>query len=323
MKNELKSDTLYHTVQKAEKRIQQYKRVTPLEFSSHLSRISKSDVFLKLENQQITGSFKIRGALNKILTLSETKKFVTASSGNHGLAVAHALQLLGGSGTIYLPTSTAQVKINALRQYDIELQFVGDECQESEVFARKVASKELEVSYISPYNDLDVIGGQGTIGIELAKQLTQIDTVLVSVGGGGLISGIAGYLTKIKSDIEIIGCIPENSPVMHESIKAGKIVDMIIKPTLSDGTAGGIEANSITFQLCQQYVDRFIVIQEKEIANAIHLILEKHHLVIEGAAGVTVAAYLKEKHEFEGKNVVLIICGGNIGLEDLKNIICD
>ncbi|MHA2293820.1 MAG: pyridoxal-phosphate dependent enzyme, partial [Candidatus Hodarchaeales archaeon] len=191
MKNEFKSDTLYHTIQKAEKRIRQYKRVTPLEFSSHLSRISKSDVFLKLENQQITGSFKIRGALNKILTLSETKKFVTASSGNHGLAVAHALQILGGSGTIYLPTSTAQVKTNALRQYDIELQFVGDECQESEVFARKIASKELDVSYISPYNDLDVIGGQGTIGIELAKQLTQIDTVLVSVGGGGLISGIA------------------------------------------------------------------------------------------------------------------------------------
>ncbi len=309
-------------VLEAEKRIRAYIRETPLEYSPHLSKMGNCEVFLKMENVQLTGSFKARGAMNKLLSLPKDTDVTTASSGNHGLAVAYALRKVGGTGTIYLPTTTAQVKIDRLRNYDIQLEFVGTDCVEAEIFARKIADRE-EKTFISPYNDLKIIGGQGTIAIELSKQLAKIDVVLVTIGGGGLISGIAGYLKDINPRVEIVGCLPLNSAVMYESIKAGMIIDMESKPTLSDGSAGGIEPNAITFRLCQRYVDHYILVNEEEIANAVIVMLEKHHMVVEGAAGVTVAAYMKEKNSFEGKNVVLIICGGNISIQQLKEIICD
>ena len=309
-------------VLEAEKRIRAYIRETPLEYSPYLSKMGKCEVFLKLENIQVTGSFKARGAMNKVLSLQKDKEVTTASSGNHGLAVAHALHKVGGTGTIYLPTTTAQIKIDRLRNYDIPLEFFGEDCVKAEIFAREIADREKKI-FISPYNDLKIIGGQGTIAIELSKQLGKIDVVLVTVGGGGLISGIAGYLKDLKPNVEIIGCLPMNSAVMYESIKAGKIIDMESKPTLSDGSAGGIEPNAITFELCQRYVDHFILVNEEEIANAITLMLQEHHMVVEGAAGVTVAAYLKEKERFEEKNVVLVICGGNISLAQIKEIICN
>ena len=308
-------------VLEAEKRIRSYIRETPLEYSPYLSR-KGGEVFLKMENVQLTGSFKARGAFNKLLSLSKNTEVTTASSGNHGLAVAYALSKIGGTGTIYLPTTTAQVKIDRLRNYDIQLEFYGSDSVEAEIFARKIADRDNKV-FVSPYNDLKIIGGQGTIAIELSKQLAKIDIVLVTVGGGGLISGIAGHLKELNPNIEIIGCLPKNSAVMYESIKTGKIIEMESKPTLSDGSAGGIEPNAITFGLCQRYVDHYILVNEEEIANAIMLMVEKHHTVVEGAAGATIAAYLKEKSRFEGKNVVLIICGGNISIKQLKEIICN
>ena len=306
----------------AEKRIRSYIRETPLEYSPYLSRKGSCEVFLKMENVQLTGSFKARGAMNKLLSLPKNTEVTTASSGNHGLAVAYSLSKIGGTGTIYLPTTTAQVKIDRLRNYDIQLEFHGSDSVDAEIFARKIAERDNKV-FISPYNDLKIIGGQGTIAIELSKQLAKIDVVLVTIGGGGLISGIAGHLKELNPSIEIIGCLPKNSAVMYESIKTGKIIDMESKPTLSDGSAGGIEPNAITFELCERYVDHYILVNEEEIANAIILMLEKHHTVVEGAAGVTIAAYLKEKSRFEGKNVVLIICGGNISIKQLKEIICN
>lgn len=309
-------------VLEAEKRIRSYIRETPLEYSPYLSRKGRAEVFLKMENVQLTGSFKARGAMNKLLSLHKDTEVTTASSGNHGLAVAYALSKVGGTGTIYLPSTTAQVKIDRLRDYDIQLEFLGSDCVETETYAREIAEREGKV-FISPYNDSKIIGGQGTIAIELIKQLSKIDVVLVSVGGGGLISGIAGYLKDINPDIEIVGCLPANSAVMYESLKAGIIVEMESKPTLSDGTAGGIEKQSITFELCQRYVDQFILVNEQEIAKAIKLMLEKHQMVVEGAAGVTIAAYIQERKQFEGKNVVLVICGRNIGFDQLKRILCD
>lgn len=309
-------------VLEAEKRIRTYIRETPLEFSPYLSKMGNSNVYLKMENIQLTGSFKARGAMNKILSLPKGTEITTASSGNHGLAVAYALSKLGGTGTIYLPTTTAPVKIERLRNYDIPLEFYGTDSVEAEILAKEIADRDNKV-FISPYNDLEIIGGQGTIGIELTRQLAKIDVVFVTIGGGGLISGIAGYLKDLNPSVEIVGCLPLNSAVMYESIKAAKIIDLESKPTLSDGSAGGIEPNAITFELCQRYVDHYILVNEEEIAHAILLMLEKHHMVVEGAAGVTVAAYLKEKDRFEGENVVLIICGGNIGFRQLKEIICN
>lgn len=175
--------------------------------------------------------------------------------------------------------------------------------------------------YVSPYNDLQVIGGQGTIALELMRQLEKLDTIFVPVGGGGMISGIAGYLKSVKNHVKVSGCLPKNSPVMAESVKANRIVEMESLPTLSDGTAGGLEANAITFDLCQTLVDDYILVSELEIRDAMRLFMETHHMLIEGAAGVAIASYLKHKELCQGKSVVIVICGANISLETLKTVL--
>lgn len=309
----------------AEKRIRKHIRETPVEFSPYLSQLGSCQVYLKLENIQISGSFKLRGAMNKILSLNKNelkRGIVTASTGNHGAAVAYTLKKFGWKGTIFLPETTSQVKIEAFRLYDVDIKFYGNDCLDSELFARDTAKKNNRV-YISAYNDPKIIGGQGTIGIELARQINKIDTVLVPVGGGSCISGIAGYLKSVDNNIEIIGCQPENSAVMYESIKAGKIIDMESKPTISDGTAGGIEMDTITFDICKKYVDDYILITEDEIKKAIRLVLEKHYMLIEGSAALQVASFIKAKERFRSKNVVLIISGSKIGLDTLKEVLCN
>ncbi len=175
--------------------------------------------------------------------------------------------------------------------------------------------------YIPPYNDLKIIGGQATIGIELQKQIENINTVLVPVGGGGLISGIAAYLKSMDKNIEIVGCQPENSAVMYESINAGKIVEMESKPTLSDASAGGIEPGAITFDICKKYVDDFILVTEEEIKDGIKLFIEKHNLLIEGTGVLAAASFLKTIEKFKNKNVVLILSGARISLNQLKEVL--
>jgi len=310
-------------VREAEQRISRFVLQTPIEYSFPLSKLLKANVYLKLENLQITGSFKIRGAFNKILSLSEEQRkkgFITASTGNHGLAVSYALKELGYKGTIFLPHSVIHSKIKAFEYFPVQLKFIGKGCEETENYAREFARKYNKI-YISPYNDEKIIGGQGTIGLEISKQLKKFDYVLASVGGGGMISGIAGYLKKMNSSVKITGCLPVNSPVMYESIKADKIVNMKVKPTISDGTVGGIEPEAITFKLCKKLVDDWILVSEAEIKEAIKFMLMAHHYLIEGAAGVTVASAVKNKKRFTGKTIVLILCGRNISLELLKKIL--
>jgi threonine dehydratase len=261
--------------------------------------------------------------MNKLLSLAKKERkigLVTASSGNHGAAFAYALKKLRLKGTIFMPSISNQAKIEGLRYYDAELKFHGTDCVEAEVFARNTAGKN-HLQYISPYNDLKIIGGQATIGIELRRQIENINTVLVPVGGGGLISGIAGYLKSIDKNIEIIGCQPENSAVMYESIKAGKIVEMKSKPTLSDASAGGIEKDTITFNICKKYVDDFILVTEEETKEGIKLFIEKHNMLIEGTAALPAASYLKTIEKFKNKNVVLILSGARISLDQLKEVI--
>lgn len=319
-----KSENIKEEALEAEERIREHIRETPLEYSPYLSQLGNCSVFLKLENLQITGSFKLRGAMNKILSLSDqqrNKGIVTASSGNHGAAFAYLLHKFGLKGMIYLPEYASPAKIESLRLYGSDLKFYGTDCVHTENFARKEAEKNSYI-YIPPYNDPKIIGGQATVGLELARQLEKFYAVIVPVGGGGLISGIAGYLKSEDKKIEIIGCQPENSAVMYESIKAGKIVEMESKPTLSDGTAGGIEKGSITFDICKNYVDDFIVVSEEEIAEAIMLFLEKHYMLIEGAAALSVASFIKEARRFNKKKVVLIISGAKMSLNKLREILC-
>lgn len=308
----------------AEKRIRPNILKTPLIESRELGKLISGKVYLKLENEQYTGSFKARGSLNKILSLSDEEKqrgVITASTGNHALGCARALEIAQANGTIFLPENASRAKVQALSNYTAELKFHGSDSLTTELHAKKVAEEENRV-WVSPYNDPQIMGGQGTIGIELLQQLPQFDCALITVGGGGLIGGIGTYLKAHRPETEVIGCQPENSPEMALSVKAGHIVylDEYIE-TLSDGSAGGIEDGSITFPICQQVVDDYLLATEEEIAEGIKFVVHKHHKIIEGAAAVTVAALVKNKERFQGKTVVLVMCGANIDIEKLKKII--
>jgi threonine dehydratase len=307
----------------AEKRIRPYLRETPLEYSYFLTMMTGSEVYLKLENIQVTGSFKARGALNKILSLPPSKsKIITASTGNHGLGVANALSVVKKEGTIYLPKGASPAKVEAIKMRGVPVEFIGENSDETEQYVRKL-SQTTDLIYVSPYNDEEVLAGQGTIGVELLRQLPEVEAVFVSIGGGGLIGGIASYLKANNPKIEVIGCLPENAPAMYECIKAGKIIEVPEKPTLSDGTAGGIEAGSITFGICQQLVDSYITVSEDEIMASMRLMIKHHHLIVEGSAGVAIAALMKSKERFKKKKVAIIICGGNVSEAVLKSLICN
>ncbi len=307
----------------AEERIRPYIRETMLERSAYLSHLGSANVHCKLENLQHTGSFKARGAMNKLLSLTpeeRTRGVVTASTGNHGTAVARSASVLNASAIIFVTENASLSKVQAIERLGAEVRRYGEDCVVTEVHAREYAVRN-RLAYVPPYNDPQVIGGQGTIGVELVRQLGEIDAVFVSLGGGGLISGIATYLKSVHPNVQIVGCSPENSPVMVRSVEAGRILELPSLPTLSDGTAGGLEARSITFELCRQLVSEYVTVTEDEIKASLRLFMEMHHMLIEGAAAVAIASYLKMRHRLVGNNVVIVICGANISLETLKGVL--
>jgi len=307
----------------AEERIRPHIRETILDYSPYYSKLAGANVYFKLENLQHTGSFKVRGAMNKVLSLTQADRdrgVVTASTGNHGAATAFSLGKFDATGIVFVPQDASPAKVQAIERLGAEVRYYGDDGAVTEAHARQYA-RDNRLTYISPYNDPQIIGGQGTIAVELAKQLDQIDMVFVALGGGGLISGIAGYLKSIHPNVRIIGCSPANSQVMIESVKAGKILDLPSLPTLSDGTAGGVEPDSITFDLCRDLVDVYETVTETEIKESLRQYLQIHHIMIEGSAAVAVAACVKQSDRLAGKNVVVILCGANISLETLKGIL--
>jgi len=319
----ISAEAIRKEVTEGEKRIRGQVRETPLEYSPFLSSECGVDIWLKLENYQRTGSFKIRGALNKVLTLRDKdRKLVTSSTGNHAAAFISALGKMDLEGVIYVPENISPAKLESLAGESIRILKFGDDCVKAEQEARRFSEREGYL-YIPPYNDLTIVGGQGTVALEILAQSAgvEIDSVLAPVGGGGLISGIAGYFKSFGSSPEIIGCQPVNSAVMHRSIQAGTILDIPSEPTVADGSAGGIEPGSITFQICRDYVDHFILVSEKEIRQAIRLILMKHFMLIEGAAALPVAAILKERQRFSGKNLVLVLSGCRLDPETLRQIL--
>jgi threonine dehydratase len=310
-------------IEAAEARVRPYILETPVEPSVTLGGPVGATVHLKLENLQRTGSFKLRGAMNRLLTLSPAERergVVAASSGNHGAAVAWGLQALGMRGTIFVPENASPAKVAAIRERGAEVRTYGDDSGLTEVFARKYAA-ENRLVYISPYNDEAVVAGQGTIGLELAWQIRRFDAVFVALGGGGLIGGIGACLKGAEGDVEMVACSPENSAVMHHSIEAGRILEMESRPTLSDGTAGAVEAGAVTLGLCRRVVDRRVLVTEEEIAEALRLVIGRHHSLIEGAAAVAVAGFLKEADRYRGRHVVIVLCGANMALETLRSIL--
>lgn len=319
----MRDEEIVAEVEAAEGRIRPHIRETPLERSPFLSASSGAEVFLKLENQQLTGSFKLRGAMNKFLSLSESERsrpVVTASSGNHAAAVAYTLTEFGGRGVIYLPENVSKAKVEALSPYGAELRFVGRDSVVGELEAKKTAREE-GWTYVSPYSDPKVIGGQGTIAVEIERQGDPIDAIFVPVGGGGLIAGIAGYLKARDPSVRVIGCQPEKSQVMAESIRAGEILQIESEPTLADGTAGGLDPEAITFPICRRVVDELVALSEAEIASAMRFTLEKHCMLIEGAAALSVAAFLREPGTWRGKTVVLVVSGKKVSLETLRRVL--
>ncbi len=307
----------------AANRISGYVRETPLEFSPWFSEQTGAKVWMKLENLQLTGSFKLRGAFNKLLTISDKERAsggVAASSGNHGAAVAYAMAKLGMTGIIFVPEKTSSAKVDAIRRFGGEVRFFGTDGLDTEVHARQYAADH-GMTYLSPYNDAAVIAGQGSCGVEIARQLPDIDAICIAVGGGGLISGVGTFLRTVNRNIGIVACQPEESAVMTESVRAGRILEMQSGPTLSDGTAGGIEAGAITFDICRDIVTDYVTVSEDDIASAMRAFVDSHHLLLEGAAGVALAGLIGHHRKYAGKNIVVLICGGNISRDTLRLII--
>jgi len=245
---------------------------------------------------------------------------VTASTGNHGAACSLGMSLIGIKGKIVVPEIVHKNKVENIINFGGEVEYFGDDCIRAEERAQEICD-ETGATYISPYNDPAIVCGQGIMGYEIHEDLSKTDAVFISVGGGGLISGVGGYLKSVNPNVQMIGVSPKNSCVMYESLKAGKQLDLPSLDTLSDGTAGGVEFGSITFDLCKDIIDEFILVSEDEIADGIRIGVEKHHQLIEGAAGTAIAGFMQMKDHLKGKTVVIVMCGGNISSEVLKSIL--
>ncbi|MFC3093725.1 threonine/serine dehydratase [Alteromonas sediminis] len=296
---------------------------TPCVKSYRLSQEWKNEVWLKLENQQYTGSFKFRGALNKILSLTHEQKrrgVITASSGNHGFGCAYAAASLDIPLTVCVPDNAAKVKCDNISRLGAQLIKVNGDCLVAEQYAQRLASQEKK-TYISPYNDWAVMAGQGTIGIELLDTKVPFDAVFIAVGGGGLIGGIGTIIKSVSPHTDIIGCWPQHSTAMASSLDAGQVIEVEEQPTLSDGTAGGIEANTITFDICQSVIDKKVLVEEQLIASTIKSTLALDNTIIEGAAAVAIAGAYKLREQYQGKRIAIVVCGKNISFDTLKSII--
>ena len=301
-------------VREAADRIRPVVAETPVEQIEGLVPNIETKVFFKLENLQNTGSFKLRGASNKILSLSPkeaAKGVIAASNGNHGLGVAAAARAARIAAEVYVSNHVSPSKARRIEEYGAHIKRIGDDPLEAELAARAAACEQGKV-FISPYNDNEVMAGQGTIAVELLRQLPTLDALFVAVGGGGLIGGIGAYTKSASPQTEIVGCWPENSAVLYESIKVGRILDVPEEPTLSESTAGGLEPGSVTLEVCSQVIDSSVLVSETEILDAMRRVRTLKGWIIEGSAAVAVAAFLKNAERYRGKRVAVVICGANV-----------
>jgi threonine dehydratase len=310
-------------IQEARKAITPFTKHTPLVQSQFLSTSCGCGLFLKLENLQITNSFKPRGVFNKLLHLSadeKSKGIITASAGNHGEAVAFAAQKLNRYARIVVPITTPKVKIDGIRKYGADLVLFSENYDEAEHKAKELARKD-GFAYVSPYNDELIIAGHGTIGLEIIEALPDVDTVVVPLGGGGLISGISIAVKSIKPETQVIGVQSKSSPIMYESLKAGKIVNVQKSKTKSvaEGLSGNI--GPITFEIVQKYVDRVVVAKEKTLRHAVYLLWNYDKQVVEGSGAAAVAPVMENNPLFKDKIVASVVSGGNIDRDLFQSIL--
>jgi len=299
----------------AERRIRPHVIETPVVSSAGLSALSGAQVYLKLENLQGTGTFKLRGATHKLLSLTPTQAargVVAASSGgNHALAVAATAGRLGIAAEVFVPSAIDPSRREKIEQLGAKVALVDGDALLAEQTARSESQRSGR-EYASPYNDLAVIAGQGTIAVELLRQLPRLDAVFVAVGGGGLIGGIGAHLKSASPHTEIVGCWPRNSPALYECIRAGRVIEVAEQSTLSVSTAGGLEEGAITLPLCREVIDRSVLVTEEEILTSLRKLYREDGQLVEGAAGVAVAAFRQVAEDYSGKTVAIIVCGGNV-----------
>jgi threonine dehydratase len=308
--------TGHEMIRHAEVRVRPYIRETALEHAPDLET-GEGTVWLKCEHQQITNSFKVRGALNSLALLSDeqrVKGIVACSAGNHGLGIAYAAQVYGVGAAIFVPETVDSSRKRELERFRVDLRVMGKDYGETERIAISFA-EENRRPFVSPYNNPHVVAGQGTVAVELLKQLPEIEQIFVAVGGGGLLSGVASYAKALKPDLRIVAVSPSNSAAMFDELSGTPDEYRAFLPTLSDSTAGPVEGRSITVDLCRALIDQWVLVEEEEIVAAMRYLFFEHRLVVEGAGALAVAAYLKEQERFQDLHTALVICGGTIDIE--------
>jgi threonine dehydratase len=309
-------------IEEARRRIADRIYQSPCAYSETISRLTGKRVFFKLENLQMTGSFKERGALNRLLTLTPEEKqrgVITASAGNHGMAVAFHTRTLRIRSTVVMPMQAPLIKVTQVRGYGAEARLFGADYDSAFAEAEKIA-REQNLVYVHPFNDALIVAGQGTIGLELCEQNSELDAVVVPVGGGGLIAGIALALKTLNPKIRIIGVQSEQVPSMKAALQKGAAVQVPPATTIADGIS--VRAvGEIPLEIARRYVDEIVTVSEGEIAEAVLMLLEIEKTVAEGAAAVGLAALAHKKISIEGKNVALVVSGGNIDVNLISRII--
>ncbi|AXH13991.1 threonine ammonia-lyase [Malaciobacter mytili] len=309
-------------IKEAKKNLENVVQETPLSKAPILSEIFNSEIYLKKDNLQLTGSFKLRGAYNRIANLSQEKRnkgVVAASAGNHAQGVAYAASKFGCEATIFMPEATPLTKVSGVKSYGANVVLHGENFDEAYAAAMKF-KEENNVEFIHPFADDDVIAGQGTISLEILNEIPDLKQIIVPIGGGGLISGIAIAAKSINPDIKIIGVVASGARGMKESYKAHMPIDSASVRTIADGIAVR-DVNPKLLDIILDYVDHIVEVTDNEIANAILFLLEKHKLVVEGAGAAATAAIMHEKIEIEDSKVCAIVSGGNIDVTMLSQII--
>ena len=309
--------SLIERIEDAHRAIRPHVLVTPLNRSQRLSAALGCDVLLKADHLQPTGSFKLRGATNKIRLVARDgthRQVLTASTGNHGRAVAYASTRFGIDATVYMANDTHPDNVSTIRSLGAKVHLTGDNALDAELAARRDAERQ-GIPYVAPYNDLDTMSGQGTIGLEMAEQAERIDAVFVCVGGGGLMGGAGAALKHRFPGIHVVGVSPQASRCMLDSLEAGEIVATPEFETLSDHSTGAVEPGSVTFPACQQVIDETLAVSELEIAQAMREVATGEQWMIEGAAGVAVAGLRRLADRYRGGTVAAVLCGRNVELE--------
>ncbi|MFP4064676.1 MAG: threonine ammonia-lyase [Bacteroidales bacterium] len=312
----------YSDIIKAQRRLKGIVKVTPLEHSKSFSAMAGANVFMKLENLQSTGSFKVRGAYNKIINLPKSelqKGVVCASAGNHAQGVAFAAKLVGIKARIFMPVFTPPLKVIATRSYGGEVVLEGETFDDAFAAAMKYQEKS-GAAFVHPFDDPYIIAGQGTIGLELFQSMDSIEDVLVPVGGGGMIAGIAIALKEMNPDIRIIGVEASGAQSMKNSLKSGKPEKLTTMQTIADGIAVKTPGN-LTYEATKNYVDELLVVNDAEIAHTAYLLLQRAKILAEPAGVAAMAAVLHKKADLSGRNVVPVISGGNINMGILEQIL--